>query len=383
VLVVDQGKGMWGAQRVLLDAAPALTERGVDLVLAAPDDSALAIAWRAAEREHVGVPTVERRTVRSPNGRFSARLALREAGITLSRARRMARLAKAMGIDVIDANSHWSHLECVMAGRLARRPVVVHLHELSERDWIGGLRGAATLLADATIAVSGAVADSLPAGSRRRLTVVRNGIDPDRWRPGTAKPAIRAEMAADPAAPVVVAVSRIDPGKGVDDAIRAVAQLKGDLARTQLAVVGAPNLEPASGPRVHALGRDLLGERVRFLGERTEIGDLLRAADVLVQASRSEGLPLSVLEAQACGTAVVAYRQGGLPEIVSDGETGLLVPNGDITALSGALERLLCDELLHGRIERAARKRVETQNTLELQAEQHASILASVIGRSR
>jgi glycosyltransferase involved in cell wall biosynthesis len=382
VLIVEQGEGLWGAQRYLLRLAPLLEEHGVEQILAAPADSATAAAWRADGRRHEILPSPEGRSVRTDAGAISPLRALREAGRTAQLSRRTAALARRVGADAIHANSHWSHLEGVGAGKLARLPVVLHLHEENEHDVIGRLRGMAVLAADAAIAVSGAVARSLGGKAAQRAIVIRNGIDADALRPEPAKPDIRRELTGgDVDAPVLLSLSRLDPRKGVDQLIRAVAALPDDLGRTRLAIAGAPSLVPEHGELLRNLAAELLGDRAIFLGPRDDVPDLLRAADALVLASSLEGLPLSVLEAQSCGTPVVAYPTAGIPEVVADGETGLLARPDDPQDLARRLAELLRDAELRERLARQGRARVLAESTLKGQAEQQAALLERLVAK--
>ncbi len=109
---------------------------------------------------------------------------------------------------------------------------------------------------------------------------------------------------------------------------------------------------------VRALHRNSgLGERVRLLGYRTDVPDLLAASDVFVLASAYEGLPVSIMEAMAAGLPVVATAVGGVPEAVVDGETGVLVPPRDADRLSHALVSLARDEPTRHRMAEEARER--------------------------
>ncbi len=182
---------------------------------------------------------------------------------------------------------------------------------------------------------------------------------------------------------MVLALSRLDPRKGVDNVIRAVASLPGRFARTQLAVAGAPSLDPAHARTLRELGASLLGVRIRFLGPRTDIAGLLRSCDALVLASSLEGLPLSVLEAQACGTPVVAFPTAGIPEIVTDGVTGLLARAGDVDDLTRRLTDLLGNPDYAERISTAARANVLARHTLTQQADSQAELLRSLMAARR
>jgi glycosyltransferase involved in cell wall biosynthesis len=381
VLIIEQGDGLWGAQRYLLRLAPLLEARGYEQVLAAPEGSAVARTWREQGRSHVHFPVPQERKVRrrGDQGPFSPLLLARELARTAANARRIAALAPALGIDCIHANAHWSHLEAALGGRLAGLPVVLHLHELTLPGIAGRLRAAAVRIADASVAVSNAVADCLPERARSRVTVIHNGVDPIALSPGPADPDIRRELATDPSAPIVLAMCRLDPRKGVDQIIRAVAALRGDLGRTQLAIVGAGSLDQGLPSRLRVLGAELLGARVRFLGPRHDIAALLRTVDVLVQASSREALGLSVLEAQACGTPVVAYPAAGTSEIVRDGETGLLARQDEVAHLSECVGRVLTHAGLRTHLVRTARAHVVAGFTLERQADRQIRLLDELV----
>jgi glycosyltransferase involved in cell wall biosynthesis len=382
VLVVEQpGEGVWGAQQYLLRLAPLLEARGYEQVLAAPGSSAVARAWRQQGRPHVHFPVPPERKIRrhGDRGPFSPLLLARELARTAANARRIAALGSALRVDCIHANAHWSHLEAALAGRLARLPVVLHLHDLLPGA-AGWLRAAAVCIADASVAVSNPVVGCLPERATSRVTVIHNGVDPMALSPGPARPDIRRELAADPSAPIVLAMCRLDPRKGVDQIIRGVAALDGDLGRAQLAIVGTSNTGEGLARRLRVLGTELLGDRVRFLGPRQDIAAVLRSVDVLVQASSREALGLAVLEAQACGTPVVAYPASGTSEIVRDGETGLLARQDDVAHLSACIGRILTDAGLRAHLARVARAQVVTAFTVEQQADRQARLLDELVG---
>jgi len=108
-----------------------------------------------------------------------------------------------------------------------------------------------------------------------------------------------------------------------------------------------------------------LADRVRFLGWRPDVADVLQAADVVTLPSRAEGLPLAVLEAMACARPVVATPVGGVPDAVVDEVTGLLIPPDDPHRLAAAILRLLRDRDTAGRMGAAGRRRVEESFSLE------------------
>jgi glycosyltransferase involved in cell wall biosynthesis len=373
----------------------------MEQVLAAPPDSALAREWVAAGFRHVPLRTPADRSIRRPGGGLSPARAVREVGRLASGAWRIAGLARRTGATVLHANGHWTHLEVAAASRLARRPAVLHLHEQSQRDAIGALRGLAVSATAASVAVSDAVVGSLPASSHEKVHVVRSGVDTDRFAPATASGLATTEGHTTKAAdPLVLVAARLVPAKGIDHVIRAVAGLPDELGQTRLAIAGTAPVtpflataglvphssrsgEPDYAATLHELGRRLLGERVRFLGGRDDLPDLLRAADALVLASEVEGLGLCVLEAQASGTPAVAYPAGGVAELIEHDVTGLLAEQGDVADLTRQLTRLLLDRALAERLAGAARDRVLKEGTIAQQADKHVDILRAVVGLTR
>jgi glycosyltransferase involved in cell wall biosynthesis len=154
--------------------------------------------------------------------------------------------------------------------------------------------------------------------------------------------------------PLVVAVGRLKAPKDPLTLVRALARLPA--GSYEAVLVGEGPDRPRLAAEIDALG---LGDRVRLAGDRRDVPELLAGADVFVLSSASEGMPVSVLEAMAAGLPVVASRVGGIPELVVDGETGLLVDPGRPDRLAAALARLLEDAALRRRLGAAGRARVE------------------------
>jgi len=166
------------------------------------------------------------------------------------------------------------------------------------------------------------------------IRFIPNGI-PEQRRRGTD---VRTELGIAPDAPVIGAVGQLREEKALDVLIDAAARLAPRME-------GLTVLLPGVGPEEAALreAASALDGTVRFLGQRDDIPDVLAAMDVAVCCSHREGSPLSVMEYMAAGLPVVATRVGGVPDIIGDGEHGLLVAPGDAGALAAALEQLLGD----------------------------------------
>ncbi len=216
-------------------------------------------------------------------------------------------------------------------------------------EWLGGR------LTDVTLTVS-----TEEARDARRLWIARdavavgNGRDPERFRPEpVARARMRAELGVAADAVVVVIVSRLVRHKGYPELLAAMRDVPG----AELWVVGERLLSDHGADMEAEFARAGLGERVRRLGYRSDVPDVLAAADVFTLPSHFEGLPMSVIEAMLTGLPVVATDIRGPREQVVDGETGLLVPAGTVGPLAAALARLVGDPALRTRMGAAGRAR--------------------------
>jgi glycosyltransferase involved in cell wall biosynthesis len=180
-----------------------------------------------------------------------------------------------------------------------------------------------------------------------RLTTIWNGVDLDHFRP------VRRGRDAEGLA-IIGCTARLHAKNDHATLLRAFAQVSAGWPGARLLVVGRGPEEARLRTLAAALG---IPARVHFVGEQADVAPYLQQMDLYVQASVAEGMPNSVLEAMASGLPVVATSVGGTPELVVDGETGLLVPPGDPAALADAVERLLTDRQLADAFGRAGRAR--------------------------
>ena len=262
--------------------------------------------------------------------------------------------------DLVHSHTWYANLAGHLAALLYGVPHVVTMHSLEPlRPWkaeqLGGgyalsswCERVAAESAAAVVAVSdGMRADVLaayPAIPPDRVRVIRNGIDTGEYTPDPGTDVLE-RYGVDPGRPCVVFVGRITRQKGLPVLLRAAQQL--DPAAQLVLCAGQPDTAELAA-EVTALVAGLKAERsgVIWLPEmlpQREVIQLLTHATVFACPSLYEPLGIVNLEAMACGTAVVASRVGGIPEVVSDGETGLLVPPDDPGALAGALNALLAD----------------------------------------
>jgi glycosyltransferase involved in cell wall biosynthesis len=208
--------------------------------------------------------------------------------------------------------------------------------------------------------------------TERRVTVVPNGIDLQRFRPGQGTGTLRRELGLPPEVPLLVTTAQLTAIKGHALLLEALDGLPG----VHLAMTSRGREEPRLRARAAEAG---LAGRVHFLGFRDDLPLVLEDPDLAVQPSFQEGLPLSVLEFMAKGKATVASRLDGIAEAIEDGVHGVLVPPGDVPALRDAIARLLADPARRGRLGEAARARVRAEFDLERTADRVEGILAALI----
>lgn len=173
----------------------------------------------------------------------------------------------------------------------------------------------------------------------------------------------------------IVFIGRLSAQKGIEAAIRAVARMRRSVV---LDIVGDGPDRPALQELVEQLG---ISERVLWLGHvpHTSVPALLARASALVAPFTEEGLGLVAVEAQLCETPPVAFRSGGLTDIVDDEVTGLLVAPGDVNALAAALERIVSDPTLRERLGAAGRAAALARFTPQAVAEQYSHIYTEAI----
>lgn len=211
---------------------------------------------------------------------------------------------------------------------------------------------------------------------RRPVQVIHNGVDVDVFQPSPKDAAIRSSLGAGPEDLLVVSVGRLVGWKGTRVVLEAIAGLD---PKVRCVVVGTGPEEAALRARAAALG---ISDRVHFAGhvDHSDLPRLLAQCDIFVQPSiGEEAFGISVVEAMACGLPVLASNNGGLPEIVIDGETGSLLKPGNVSIWRDAIASLAGSRAqIEGR-GAAGRLRVEKQFSWAANAARHEAILESGI----
>ena len=252
----------------------------------------------------------------------------------------------------------------VLLGKLTGAKSVVHMH-VGYDDWLARTVKWALGQADAIVAISRFVADSLAAAGYRRdrIHVVHNALDVSKWDPTIDGAEVRHELGVPLAAPVVGIASRLFKWKGHGYLVDAMARVVEELPEARLVIVGEddPRADPGSGSYRAQLAQQAeslgIGDNVLFTGFRTDVPRMMAAFDVFAHPSWEEPFGMVFLEAGAMLKPVVCWNSGGAPEVIVDGETGLLVERGSIDGLATALLRLLKNPELARDMGEAGRRR--------------------------
>lgn len=271
---------------------------------------------------------------------------------------RLARYLRAHEIDVIHCHMPPADWFGRLAGWLAGVPVrVTTEHGRGLWKSRGRLMLERTLnrITDLKICVSHDILEiraQRERTPRAKLEYLPNGVDLGRFRsPARAKEEIMAEFGWAGDDPLVVSVGRLVEEKNYPLLAGAIASVRESVPNVRCVIAGEGMLRDEIGARIEELR---IGDSMKLAGSRSDVADLLHAADVFVLPSVREGFPVSLIEAMACKRAIVATRVGGIPDAIVNGENGILVPPGDARALSDSLVRLLGDGRLAAGLGQAA-----------------------------
>ena len=326
VMFLSTSMGMGGADKQLLSAAQLMHAQGHDVCIV----SLTELGPMGLEARSQGIRTESldmRRGVPDPRGLI-----------------RLVRLVRAWKPDVLHSHMVHANLMARAVRLFARVPVMVStIHNIYEGGplWMAAYRMSNGLVDHMTI-ISEAAADRFVNERivpRELLTCVPNGVDTERFRqvaPETRE-ALRSSLGVNDRF-VWLAVGRFEIAKDYPNMLHAFAQVCQRDSNAVLLLVGHGSLQQETESLAQSLG---LGDRIHFLGVRSDVPEVMAAADGYVMSSAWEGMPIALLEAAAAGLPIVATRVGGNHEVVRDGESGFLVPPRDSEALGQAMLRLM------------------------------------------
>ena len=371
ILYLDHTGELGGAERVLLDVLPRLDRNRIEPILAASPQGELLDRARALGVEVLPLRLDEtaRTLSREAWGLDPLGFVWRARGY-LNEAMRLAALMRERRVDALHANTLKAHVLGSLAARLAGRPLVWHMHDLpsTRGDTRNLLDQVARLARPEIIAVSAAVAADLSPAMRARARVVHNGLDLAAFDRAAASLAAPLALPAGDG-PLIGAISYLIPWKGHEVFLRAARRMLAVRPELRFVIVGEPIFQwRDERDRLEGIAREVgVADRVAFLGHREDVPAVLEAFDLFVMPSLFEPFGRVLIEAMAASRPVVAARAGGVPEIVLDGETGLLVPPGDDAALAEASLALLADPARGRRLGEAGRRRVAEAFSLDTQ----------------
>ena len=286
-------------------------------------------------------------------------------GRVLGRLRRLIRSRRIDALITVGAGDKmfWGRL----AAWLERLPVIgAALHSTGWPDGIGRLNRWLTPITDVFIAVAEnhgrflVEREQFPTG---KVRVIPNGIDTQRFQPlPDCGREVRTQLGIPLTAPVVGIVAALRPEKNHELFLRAAAAVRDKLPESRFILVGDG---PQRSSLEHLAAALQLTDRVHFLGNRSDVPQVLSGIDLLALTSHNEANPVSILEALACGVPVVSTRVGSVHETVRDGITGFLTEPGNVEQLATRWLELLHDECLRRRMGIAGRQLVSDNWSLD------------------
>ena len=303
---------------------------------------------------------------------------------TAAQVARMAALIRAEGVRIVHATDFNTNLLGLAAARLSGAKAIVSRVDLGHLragfgKWHRETEKLTARLADLVVANAEAVREVCireEGVKPERCVVVRNGLDLAAFDARTAQP-LEAPLPVEDGAPFVAVIGNLWPVKGHRMLVEAVARLPAELRPVRFLCAGDGPEKEHLERRIAELG---LQERVLLIGHRLDVPAILARARAACLCSSAEGLSNALMEAMAARLPAVATRVGGNPELVRDGENGLLVPSGDAAALAEKLAALLSKPEEAREMGLRGRRRIESELSLERMAEGHGALYRRALG---
>jgi L-malate glycosyltransferase len=297
----------------------------------------------------------------------------------LGELRRVAAIVHAKQIELVHTHTTSGHEFGVLLRWMCTAPCVATAHA-HNREWHW-------MFNDQVIAVSNATRrfhTEYNWVSKHRIEVIHNFVDYTRFAAVApeARARMRESLKVESSWPLIGFVGRVGAEKGWLDLVRVLSRVSVAVPNTRLLVVGDGEADYHSTLQNEAatLG---ISSQIIWAGRRFDIPEVLSAIDLFVSASHHEAFGLSVLEAMAAGVAVVAAAVEGLPEVVGDSETGVLVKPGDLETMASAIISLLLDDNERHRLGEAGRRRARERFSPEVQVPRVEDFFARTIARSK
>lgn len=295
---------------------------------------------------------------------------------------RFARALRRDRIQIMQSYNFYGNVFSIPAAKLAGVPcIIASIRDLGVFLRPAQLRAQKLIcrFADKIVVNAAAIRDWLVADGypEDKITVIRNGVDINRYGARSDGAALRQEFGLPARAPLVVMLARLNPKKGIECFLEAAARVHQQcpdacflaVGEAYIRVDGEFRIDPVYRRKLHDRVQELgIGGCFRFTGMREDVPEILAAATVSVLPSYSEGVSNTLLESMAAGAPVVATRVGGTPEVIGDGRDGLLAPPGDAQAIADAVCAVLKSTSLAARLAARARERVMREFSFDVVA---------------
>ena len=368
ILHIISSGGMYGAEAVILNMSRTLNENSHSSVLGVFSNSANPNLQlhEAAIREGIESHLIP------CNGQI-------DRTVTAT----IRELAARTGADIVHAHGYKADIYAYFAMRKTHVPLVSTCHTWYDNNLLVTLYGMVDRFAlrnyAAVVAVSGEVNQRLLKArvGQDKIHLVRNGID---LRPfDNAAPSLRNALRADNTQ-IVGLIGRLAIEKGVDTFLNAAAQVLVQLPSTRFVIAG----EGPDREKLESLIDELMiRDSVSMLGRRDDMSSVYASLDIMVSASRQEGLPMAILEGMASRLPLIATSVGEVPSVVLDGRTGVLLPPNNALVLASAIVGLLREPVQRERLGAAARKLIEDEFSADRMTADYLRIYQEAIAKGK
>jgi len=396
ILYLGHTAKMGGGEIALLNLVMALNPALYRPLVVLAEDGPLAAKLQAAGIDTTILPLDSTlRETRKDSLGVGSLLRFAQAKQLLAYSRELARWARENSVDLIHTNSLKSDIYGGVAGRLARIPVLWHVRDNINSEYLpgpvaAGFRLLSRLLPQVVVTNSQSTLNQLWPKRPKTGAVVYSGVPMEIVHDGYVElgdvlgpPEGGAESGRPP---VIALIGRIAEWKGQHVFLRAAAALRARYPEARFWIIGAPLFGEFEYERaLHTMAEQLrVTDTVSFLGFRDDVAQLMSQIDIVVHASTlGEPFGQVVIEGMAAGKPLVATDGGALPEIVIPGETGYLVPMGSAEDMALAISRLLADPAQARAMGQAGKKRVERLFTISHTARKMESVYAELFARRR
>ena len=383
VMLFDHTAQLGGGEIALLEMVAQFDRTKVTPIVVVASEGLLPERMRPIAETHVLPLDAEVVQARKDDLGSGASAVAKQVSKSLSYILKLARFMRENRIDLVHTNSLKADILGGVAAKLARRPLIWHVRDRIEDDYLPRpvvqiFRLLARTLPNFIIGNSKATLATLHVGDRIATQDVASGVDLSTFGPSKAVDDGNRETLD------VGIIGRLCEWKGQHIFLRAAAKIQSEFPSARFKIIGAPLFgEEAYAEELRQLSRSLgLENVVDFMGFRSDVRQLIPKLDLVVHASTT-GEPLGqvILQGMAAGKPVIATAGGGVLEIVEDGVTGILVPMGDVDGMATAMRRILASADIGGEMGKLGRRRVEIRYTIQSTTREIEAIYAKVMLR--